>query len=55
MYYHFFIDEELPEEEALHKLNLACGISKPVLEEIVEQWECHKSIRVTATASRGQG
>ena len=53
MYY--LLDENLSEETALHKLRLGSGIPKPVLEQMLEQSECRKIIRVTANASREFG
>ena len=53
MYYFFLLDEKLSEEEAFSKVHRGSRISKPLLEEILEQWECHKIIRVTANGNRG--
>lgn len=40
-------------EEALHKVHVGTGISKHVLERVLEDWECHVEIRISNTARGG--
>ena len=54
MYCYFLLDEKIGEEEAFLKIERGSGISRPILKDVLEQWECHGKIRVTETANRGK-
>ena len=54
VYYYFLLDEGIAEDKAFRKIHLGFGISPETLNDVLEQWECYKKIRVTETASRGK-
>lgn len=54
-YYVYFLDEELDEDSALHEVHKHTGISKCILDEAIEEWECKRTIRCVDGTNRSRG
>lgn len=54
-YYIYFLADELDEASALHEVHKHTGISKSILEDAIEQWECARTIRCVDGTNRSRG